>query len=886
MPTPVRKLRAFAQRLRGVLRGTQAEGDFTAELENHLQMHLEENLQAGMTPREARRRALVKLGGMEQTRQAYRERATVPLIENLLSDLRYAARQLRRNPGFAITAIVTLALGVCASTAIFAFVDATLVRPLPYRDPPRIVALFEHTPSGPRYHLSYPDYLDWKRLNTVFGGLAAYDDNKYLLHTPSGIEQVDGATVSADFFRTLGVTPVLGRDLRNGEDTAHAPWTLLLSYGAWQKRFGGRSDVLGQTITLGKENATIVGVLPRSFHFAPVGTAEFWTALHRLPTEDRGEHGLSAIARLRDGVPAERAQAEMETIAAQLAKQYPDADGGRGATVLPLTEVIAGNLRPILLMLLAGSALLLLIACINIASLLLVRSEVRAREIAVRGALGATRWRLARQFVTEGLLLVFLGSVIGVSAAQAAMRLLARLIPPAMMSGMPFLEDLGLNSHTLGFACAISLAAALLFSVVPMLRMSSAGTGGLSGSGLSGGGRTVASTLWRRLGANLVVVELATAMVLLMGAGLLAKSLYRLLNADIGIEPEHLVSLRVLAPGSAYSKNEQVVALTRRLLDQVQHQSWVESSSISHGLPIGPAGGITAFEIIGKPTIGAPKEVYQRQVGAGYFTTLRARLLRGRFFREEEDHSKPGVTIINHAMAQMYFAGEDPVGKHIRFDPSEPQIEIAGVVDDVQEGPLDQAMHPTMYTPFAQDPDNRFYVLVRTREAAASAIPMLAETMHEIAPDLVFSDGESMTERIQQSSPAYLHRSSAWLAGGFALLALMLCAVGLYGVLSYSVSQRTREIGVRMALGAQRSSVYRLILREAGLLTAAGIVAGTICAAGSAMLMRSLLYGVTAVDIPTIVAVALVLAVCAFFASYLPARRAASVNPMDALRAE
>lgn len=871
-------LRAFLQRLRGLFRHGRMEQELEAELESHLQMHVEENLRAGMTPAEARRNALLKLGGLEPTRQAYRERGSLPLVENLLSDLRFAARQLRRNSGFAATAIFTLALGSCASIAIFAFVDATLLRPLPYRDPARIVALFESTPSGPRFHLSYLDYLDWKRLNTVFSTLEAYDGTRFLLQTAAGTQQVDGATVSAGFLRTLGVAPILGRDFHDGEDTASSPLTVLLSYSAWQQRYGGRHEVLGDTITLGAQTATIIGVLPRQFHFAGVGQAEFWTALHRSPKEDRGEHGLSAIARLKNGASIESATANMQAIAAQLAKQYPDDDGGRGAAVVPLTEVIVGNLRPILLTLLSGAGLLLLIACINIASLLLVRSEVRAREIAVRGALGASPFRLARQFITEGLLLVVLGNSLGLGGAFIAIRLLRSLIPPTMMSGMPFLTDLGLNSHSLGFACAISLATALLFSAVPMMRLSNAHT-----SGLSEGGRSVAGTLWRRIGANLVVVELATAMVLLVSAGLLGKSLYRLLNTDIGLQPDHLVALRVLAPSSDYPKDEQVVALARRILDRMQQEPWVRSSSISHGLPIGAAGGNTMFEIVGKPTVGAPYEANQREVSPDYFTTLQARLLRGRFFTTREDLSKPRVAIINRTMARTYFPGEDPIGKRIRF---EPVTEIVGIVDDVKEGPLDQATRPAIYTPFDQGPDHSFYVMLRTTQAEAAATPALSAMIHEIDHNLLTSDGGSMTERIQQSYSAYLHRSSAWLVSGFAALALLLGAVGLYGVLSYSVSQRTREIGVRMALGAQRSSVYGLILKEAGRLTVTGILAGMVCSTAAAMMMRSLLFGVTALDVPIVAAVAMVLAISAFLASYLPARRAASVNPMDALRAE
>ena len=879
-------LRAWMMRLGGLFGGARREREISDELGSHLEMHIEENLRAGMTAEEARRQAILKLGGVEATAQAYRERGTVPLLEELLFDMRFAMRQLRKNPGFACTAILMLALGVCASVAIFAFVDAALIRPLPYRDPSRLVALYESTPSGPRFHLAYLDYLDWKRLNTVFSSLEAFDNNIYLLNTPTGVQQAEGATVSAGFFRALGIAPILGRDFRDGEDVSSAPRTVLLSYSAWQRRYSGSPNVLGQTVMLSGTPNIIVGVLPPEFHFAPVGSAEFWTALHRSPTEDRGGHGLSAIARLKEGRSLSTAAANMESIADQLAKEYPDADQGRGATVVPLTEVIVGNLRPILLVLLAGAALLLLIACVNIASLLLVRSESRRRETALRGALGASPFRLVRQFITEGLMLVVLGSALGVASAAFLMRLLARLIPPAMMNGMPYLQGLGLNSRQLVFVCVISLAAALLFSAVPILRLSLFPASHDTREDLTEGGRSSSGTLWRHFGANLVVIELATAMVLLVGAGLLAKSFYRLLHTDIGIQPEHLATLRVLLPHSAYPKDEQIVALSRQILDGVKDLPGVHESSISHSLPIGSIGGNTTFTIVGRPTSGAPYEVNQRQVSASYFTALQARLLRGRFFTRHEDASKPRVAIINQTMATQYFPGEDPIGKHIDFDGSHPPAEIVGLVENVKEGPLDQATRPAFYVPFDQEPDNSFFVLVRTTHTEESLIPATAALVQKLDPGIVISEGATMTERINNSSSAYLHRSSAWLVGGFAGLALLLGAVGLYGVLAYSVSQRTREIGVRMALGAQRSSVYRLILSEAGWLIAAGILAGLVCSIATTTLMRSLLFGVQLWDVTILASVSAVLAVSALMASYVPARRAASVNPVEALRAE
>ena len=860
-------------------------GKFRDELHEEMAFHRaaaeREFVAEGMEPEAAKYAAMRQFGNAtrlnEQSHDLIGFRA-----ETILQDLRFALRQLRKNPGFACTAILILVLGIAASVAIFAFVDAALIKPLPYRDPARLVALFESTPSGPRFHLSYLDYLDWKRLNTVFSGLEAYDYSRFLLSTPTGVQQTEGAIVSAGFFRTLDVVPMLGRDFRADEDESGAARTVLLSYDAWQRRFGGQRDVVGRTITFAGMPYTIVGVLPAAFHFAPVGSAEFWTTLHMSSGGDRGDHGLSAIARLKDEVSVQSAAAEMQSIAAQLARQYPDADQGRGATVVSLSDVIVGNVRPIMLVLLSATALLLLIAWVNIASLLLVRTEVRKRELALRGALGASRFRLVRQFITEAFVLVALGSALGVGSAWMVMRLLTQLIPPTMMEAMPYLKGLGLNLQQLVFFCVISLAAGLLFSAVPMVRLSAGNPQG----NLSEGGRNSAGTLWRRLGGNLVVIELATAMVLLVGAGLLAKSFYRLLHTDIGIQPERVATLRIVLPHSSYPKGDQITAMANRLLDEGAALPGVTSIGIGHSLPIGAIGGNTTFVIVGRPTGGALKEVNQREVSAGYFTTLQAHLLRGRYFRADEDASKPHVTIINKSMAAQYFAGEDPIGKRIAYEASEPPIEIVGIVDDIKEGPLDQAMRPAMYTPFNQDPDNSFFLLIRSSRTEQSVIASMSALVHRIDAGVATSEGESMTERVSESPAAYLHRSSAWLIGGFAALALLLGSVGLYGVLAYSVSQRTREIGVRMALGAQRSSIYQLVLIEAGWLTAAGILAGLACSVGAAMLMRSLLFGVQSWDLPTLAGVAGVLAVSTCLASYIPARRAASVNPVEALRAE
>jgi len=882
----MKTLRAWILRLTGLFSRERRERDFADEIESHLQMHIDDNIRAGMTPDLARRHALIKLGGVVPTQQAYRERSTFPLVENLLQDLRFAFRQLRKNPGFAATAMVILALGICASVAIFAFVDSALIKPLPYQDPTRLVGVYESVGMIPRSNLSYPDYLDWKRLNHVFSSLEVWNGTGYMLSTPAGIQLVPAARVSDGFFRTLGVTPVLGRDFYTGEDLLEAPRTVMLSYPAWQKWYGGREDVVGQAVTLSDISYTIIGVLPREFHFAPRGRAEFWTTLHPSGSCDlrRSCHSLYGIGRLKDGVTVQAASAEMTAIAQELERLYPDSNRGQGAAVVALSEAIVGKIRPMLLVLLSGAGLLLLIACVNVASLLLARSESRKREIAVRCAMGASTARLICQFTTEGLVLAVIGSMLGLISAGWVMRLLVGLIPADMAAGMPFLQDLGINFRVAAFAGVISLLAALFFALIPTLRLSLSELR----QGLTEGGRGSAGTMWRRFGSNLVVMELALAVVLLVGAGLLAKSFYRLLHVENGFQPDHLATLQVAVPQATYGKNDQAAALGRRMVSRIASLPGVESVGISSQLPLSGNGNTTWIRVVGRPYDGEHNEVNQRDVSSDYFTLLRARLLRGRYFTDAEDASKPSVVIINQAMERQYFSGEDPIGMKIGDTSLSPQsvMEIVGVVEDIREGSLDEEIWPAIYVPFNQSPDTFFSVVARTSQAEQSLLPTLVAAIHQIDWSIGTIGESTMSERINDSQTAYLHRSSAWLVGGFAALALLLGVVGLYGVVAYSVSQRTREIGIRIALGAQPKSVYRLILKEAGWLTGIGIAIGLAGSVPAATLMRHLLFGVSSWDVPTLAAVTVVLGISALLASYIPARRAASVNPVEALRAE
>lgn len=870
-------------RLRSLFHRRAVDQELDDELRDHLELKTEEYIARGLDPGEARRAAMRDMDGLARPKEECRDMRRVNVIDNAARDLHYALRQLRKSPGFAFTALFVFALGLSAAIAIFRFVDAALIQPLPYRDQSRLVSVFESSPGYVRGIVSYADFADWKRLNTVFSSLDGYAMNGgFTLTTATGAQQVPGTRASAGFFRTLGVAPILGRDFRAGEDTPSAARTVVLSFAAWQKRFGGNPKILGSSVVLNGAPNIIIGVLPREFHFAPFGGAEFWTTLRSTDNceQDRQCHNLNTVARLNNGVSIEAASEQMRMIVRQLRDQYPESNRDYGsANLVPLRDLIVGDVQPILLVSLASAGLLLLVACVNISALLSVRSDQRRREFSVRRALGASSARLFRQFATEGLLLAALGGVTGLLCAAVAIRCLSSLVPLEKMDSMPYLRDLALNPRAIIFASVFSLLAGILFAIIPIAR------GRAEGINDSARGNT--GTAWRRFGSHLIVVEVMVAIVLMVGAGLLGKSFYRLLHVDIGFRPDHLALLQLAWSPSKYTERQQMIELERNIVNRISALPGVHSVGISLAPPIDSAWGTASFHVIGRPNHGESNEVINRQVSSGYFRTLEARLARGRYFREDEDASKPLVVIVNHTLANRYFPGEDPLGKQIYYDwaPKSP-MQVIGIVEDIQEGPLEARSMPAVYVPFNQIPATWFAVLVRTTEPEAILLPHMTAAIHSIDPFISVSGEKAMAARIGDSASAYLHRSAAWVAGAFAATAFVLSVIGLYGVIAYTVSQRAREIGIRMALGAERTAVHRLILKEAGQLTLFGIVLGLACSLGAATSLRGMLFGVPPWDLPILAAVAGALGFAALLASYIPARRAASVNPAEVLRAE
>jgi predicted permease len=626
--------------------------------------------------------------------------------------------------------------------------------------------------------------------------------------------------------------------------------------------------------------------LPRDFHFAPVGRGEFWTTVRGTDTceQNRGCQNLNTVARLPDGLSIEAAAAGMEVIARQLQRQYPATNRDfSSATIVQLRDIIVGEVRRIVLVLLAGAGMLLLIAWMNVTTLLLVRSDNRRREIAVRGSLGATSGRLVHQFAVEGLVLAAVGGILGLFFSGWGMKLLASLVPAQRLNGMPYLRGLGQSGHTVALTCGLTAISGVLFALIPIARISVS----QNIEGLREGTRGSSGLTWRRLGTTLVVIEVALAMVLMTGAALLGKSLNALLHVQTGMKLDGLASVDLKWPLARYSSDAEKVALGREIVTKIAALPGVSSVAISLTPPLGTLWGDASFHVTGRPNHGESNQVLNRQVSAGYFSTLQAQLAHGRYFRPQENASQPRVAIVNRSLADRFLAGEDPIGKQIYYDwaPHLP-MEIVGVVDDIKEGPLQNPNPPVLYVPFDQNPKAWFALLIRTAPNGQSALASVSDAIHQVDRDIAVSSVAAMTDRIQNSSIAYLHRSSAWLAGGFAGIAFVLGVVGLYGVVAYSVGHRTREIGVRMALGADPASVYRLILGEAGRLVGAGVAVGIGGSLAATALIRGLFYEFRPWDVPTLAIVASMLISTALMASFIPARRAASTNPIEVLRSE
>jgi putative ABC transport system permease protein len=808
------------------------------------------------------------------------------MLQTLNQDIRYAFRTLRQSPGFTLVAILTLALGIGANTTIFSVINAVLLRPLPYSNPDRLVMLAEHWPAFPILSVSYQNYKDFRDQSSSYETVAAIQSINYTLTGSNEPERVDGLMISASLLPMLGIQPIAGRTILPDDDRVGGAPVALISYALWQRRFAANNDVLGKSITLDNNPYTVIGVLPARFQILKSADVylpfEPWA--HTLP-DDRSWHtGIRPLARLKNGATLQQASNELQTIAKRLEHQYPETNTNVEALVLPLHGQMVSNVRPALLTLLVAVGLVLLIACANVANLLLARATQREKEVAIRTALGASRGRIVRQLLTESILLSLAGGALGLALAALSLDSLLHLA----VASVPRAEGIGLDPTVLAFTAGLAILTGILFGLAPAFQSSRLDIRdqlNQSGRGSSSGGHH------QRLRSILVVAEVAISMVLLIGAGLLIRSFARLQAVEPGFHPDHILLADVPISLTVYAKPEQQVAFFDRLMERLRALPGVKSVSAANTPPVSGQGAVIHFNIQGR----APKTPNDyimagyRVVGPGYFETLGIPLLAGRSIEQRDSLTAPSVVVLNQAMARKFFPGENPLGKHLQIgetpDTSIPFMEVVGVVGDVKQK-LESDAKEEMYVPYMQPvlPLFGLTVALRTSSDPTAMTSALRSAILEVDKNQPLVNVRTMEQSISSSLDEQRFRTL--LLGLLAGLALVLSAIGVYGVMSYSVSLRTQEIGIRVALGAQWRDIFSLVIARGFALVGAGILIGGVASWLLARLINQFLFGIHAGDPTTFVGVALMLLVVAFLACYFPARRATRVDPIVALRYE
>ena len=819
-------------------------------------------------------------------------------MHSIIHDFRYGLRILARNPAFAVAAIICLSLGIGATTAIFSVVNAVLLRPLPYVQPERLVKVYSEFGNFPggglkRFWVSPPEYMDLKRDTKSWESLDGWVNGGANLTGQAQPVRATASFVTGGLLKSLGIPPLLGRTILPDDDDPKSQAVVDISYGLWQRVFGGNRDIVGKEVLLNGQKSTIIGVMPRGFAFPPgeIDPPELWTALQLGPAQatQRGSHFLYLLGRLKPDVTAQQAQAEMES----LVKYWGDTGAPKthhfspqNHTIVsyPFQAEVVSNVRPALLMLLGAVCFVLLIACVNVANLLLARAEARQREIAVRTAIGASSWRLLRQFIAEGILLSFLGAVLGLGLAFAGLY----AIRLTNAGSIPRATEIGIDATVLVVALLVSIFTGIVFGMAPMMHLAIKNVHGLLKEVAGGAGSgSAAAQNFRR---GLVAFEIGSAMLLLICCGLMVRAFWKLLEVDIGLNPHGVSTLRVTLPSAVYSDNQKIESLWVRLQERVTHLPGVQSAALVSGLP--PSRRVNANDtdiegFVFKPGGPIQNIDFYQTVSEGYFETMDIRLIEGRFFNASDAKGAPDVVIINQTMARMYWNNQSPLGRRVRPGSTDPWCTIVGVVADVKNAGIDKPAGTELYLPYRQPQgagNPGMYVVVRGKNDSLDLAGAVRRELSDLDASLPISSVRSMDDVLSaaQSRPRFL----TMLLTVFSGVALALALVGIYGVLSYLVARRSKEFGLRMALGAPRSHVLGLVLKQGAMLAGFGVVFGLAVALAFTRLMSSLLFGIGATDPVTFLLMPLALAAVALVASYVPARRATKVDPMVALRYE
>jgi putative ABC transport system permease protein len=883
--------RLIRARLRGLLRRRSVEREMEEELRFHVRMRAEENVRRGMTPEEAERAAERSFGQLARVKEYCRDIKGGGLLETLLQDVKFGARTLRKSRGFTLVAVLTLAIGIGANTAIFSVVEAVLLRQLPYPEADRLVVVWENNRMRARPHnvVNQGNFLDWREQSKSFEGMAAFADQRLGLTGGGEPEEVSAQAATPNLFEVLGARPALGRTLLPGDGEAGREEVAVISHGLWQRRFGGSPDVVGRSVTLDGRGVTVVGVMPPDFKWfikensTGGRPADVWVPLALAPQQGAARRGryLSTVARLKPGVSIEQGQAEMEAVATRIGAEYPNLAKGWGVTVVPLRDQLAGEIKPALLVVLGAVGFVLLIACVNVANLVMARSAGRSREMALRAALGAGRLRIARQLLTESLLLAAAGGALGLLLSYWCVGALVALSPPNLVAA----GQVGVNLTVLAFTLGVSFLTGVAFGLAPAVAASRLNLNASlkeSSRGNVGVGRA------GRVRGVLVVAEIGLALVLLVGAGLMVRSFLRLQAVHPGFDAGNLLTMRVALPQTKYPEAGRQTEFFRQAVGRVGALPGVRAVSAVSALPFADLGAATSFTIDGRPPLppGERLSTDVRVADENYFRTMNIPVVKGRTFTEQEAVEDRRVAVVNEALVRKYFAGEDALGKRVLVNmSSEPVLtEIIGVVGDARYDKLDGELRPMVYWTPPRLTYPTMTLVVRTAGEPESLAQPAVREIQAIDKDQPVADVRTMESWLADSTART--RFGTLLLGAFACTALLLASVGIYGVISYSVTQRSNEIGVRMALGAQAGDVLKLVVGQGMRLVVFGVVLGLVGALALTRVMSGLLYGVASTDPATFAANALLLTAVSLVACYIPARRATRVDPLTALRHE
>ncbi|MHB8487359.1 MAG: ADOP family duplicated permease [Candidatus Acidiferrales bacterium] len=885
------KFSEIARRIRMLFRREKFRHDLDEEMRLHLELRESELRENGARPEQVHTEARKHFGNTLALREASHDSWGWAWLEHLAQDLRFAFRMLAKNPGFTAVAILTLGLGIGANTAIFSVVYGVLLQPLPYKDASRLVELNETTPKVGTVSVSYQNFLDWRQQSHAFSQIAAVHDVGFNLAGVTQPENISGEAVSPNFLSMMGVRPFLGRDFSASEEKPGTPPVVLLSYELWQSHMGSDRNAIGRTITLDGRSFTIVGVLPPNFRsldktdvMLPIGV---WATNNSEEANNRGARGdMVVIGRLAPHVTFAQARTEMEGIAARLAKEYPATNDQFGVALQTVRNAFVGDARPAILVLFGAVMFVLLIACANVANLFLVRGAARTKEIALRMAFGASRSRIIRQMLTESFVLACLGGVLGLALAIAGVRGIARLIPMDMLSG----ASVNLNGAVLLFAAGIVVLAAFIFGLAPAMHSTRPDVQ----SELKEGGRTAStSAAQNKLRGALAIAEISLALILLVGAGLMMKSLYKLMSVKPGFRPDRVLTMEMDLRTQQYSKDPAILNFWQQVLERVRALPGVENAAVGTVVPL--TGNHNRIDItvegMALPKPGNYPHPDFHDVSPGFVSTLGIPLLRGRTFTDADKQGAPLVGMVNAGLAQQYWPNDDPIGKRFMFGHPDPTgkkppkwITVVGVVGDTKLYGLANPSRLEIYVSSLQDPDSDMNLVVKSRTDPAALISAIRGAVASINKNQPIFAISTMNQLVSDSLGT--RRITLVLLGLFSALALVLAAIGIYGVISYSVAQRTHEIGIRMALGAQHKDVLRMILRQGVKIAVAGVAIGVVVSLGLTQLMSSLLFSVSAADPLTFAGVAILLVLVAMLACYIPARRAIRVDPMVALRYE